>query len=41
MRRLPKGLADRIREQHVLMVAGLDEGLEHTDKVIEDWKKTL
>ena len=41
LKQLPPDFAERVREQRVLTTAGLDEGLEHTDEVIEGWKKSL
>jgi hypothetical protein len=41
VKKIPKKLASRIYEQHVLTTAGLDEGLAHTDEIIEGWKKSL
>ena len=39
--KLPSGFAERVREVKVLATPGLDEGFEHSDAVIEDWKKSL
>lgn len=41
LKQLPPEFAERVRQAKVLATAGLDEGLEHSDKVIEDWKKSL
>lgn len=40
-RQLPKDFGERIREQKVFRTPGLDEALEHSDSVIEDWKRSL
>lgn len=37
----PPDFAERVREQRVLTTEGLEEGLAHTDKLIEDWKQSL
>jgi len=41
LRKLPSGFAERVREVKILATPGLDQGLEHSDAVIEDWKKSL
>lgn len=41
LKKLPADFAERVREVMILGTPGLDEGLEHSDKVIDDWKKSL
>jgi hypothetical protein len=41
LKKLPSGFAERVREVKILATPGLDEGLERSDAVIEDWKKSL
>jgi hypothetical protein len=38
---LPKGFADRLREQHVLRAPGVAEGFDRVNALIEDWEKSL
>jgi hypothetical protein len=41
LKKLPSGFAERVREVKILATPGLDEGLERSDAVIEEWKKSL
>ncbi len=39
--KLPADFAERIYEEKVKRTPGLAEGMEHVDKVFEDWKRSL
>lgn len=41
MIQLPPDFAERVRQAKVLETPGLDEGLEESDRLIEDWKQSL
>ena len=41
LKKLPQGLADRIREQYVLTTPGVAEGFREANALIEGWKTSL
>lgn len=41
VKKIPKDLAERIYEQHVLKTPGVAEGFDHANRLIEDWEQSL
>lgn len=41
LKKLPKGFADHLHEQHVLTTPGVAEGFDRANEAIEDWKQSL
>lgn len=41
LRRIPKDLGDRLREQAILSTPGVAEGFDEANAAIEDWKRSL